>query len=122
MPIAKAFQRFYGVEWRAYRAELIASHGSVCSVCRRQVPAYLNLAHLDHDQRNSRVALLCIGCHNRHDAAHRLAIWRRNRAKRHGQLWLSAEIEWAPYPSWFVPTRVRAALAVEIQRCLSFDP
>jgi hypothetical protein len=121
VPIPKELRRFYGAEWRRYRAELIAAHGSVCSRCRAVVPKYLNLAHLEHDQRTSRVALLCMSCHNRHDAAHRLAIWRRNRAKRYGQLWLSAELEWAPYPWWSIPPRCRTALALQVQPSL-FDP
>jgi hypothetical protein len=119
MPIAKALRRFYGAEWRAYRAELIALHGPRCSACDAEVPKYLNLAHLEHDQRSSRVALLCMPCHNRHDAAHRLAIWRRNRARRFGQLWISSEIEWAPYPPWLIPVRFRTS--VEIQGCLFVD-
>jgi hypothetical protein len=49
---------------------------------------------------------MCNADHNRHDAAHRLAIMRRNRAKRWGQLWLWPEIEYAPYPLWVVPKRV----------------
>lgn len=120
MPIAKELRRFYGSEWRRYRAELIAAHGSICSACRAEVAKYLNLAHLDHDQRTSRVALLCMPCHNRHDAAHRLAIWRRRRAKRYGQLWLSPELEWAPYPPWSIPPRFRTAL--EVQGSLFADP
>lgn len=108
MPIRPELRKYYGAAWRAYRLALIEAHGTRCSNCRREVPAYINLAHLDHDQRSPRVALLCPACHNRHDAARRLAVWRRSRAKRHGQLWLLPEIEWAPFPSWRAPAGVFA--------------
>jgi len=75
----------------------------VCRDCREKVERYINLAHTEHDPKSSNVALLCPACHNRHDAAHRLAVWRRNRAKRSGQLWLLPEFEWAPFPAWAIP-------------------
>jgi len=103
MPIRPEFRKFYGVEWRAFRAELIAVHGPVCSACRVMVEEYVNLAHVTHDPRGSSVALMCAACHNRHDAKHRLAVWRRNRARRHGQLWLMPEIEYAATPAWMIP-------------------
>lgn len=106
MPIRPEFRRYYGPAWRAYRAVLIATHGARCSACGREVAIYLNLAHLSHDPRSSAVAFLCPADHNRHDAAHRFAVWRRNRAKRVGQLWLLPEIEYAPYPAWMIPRRV----------------
>ena len=106
MPIAKELNFYYGRTWREYRASLIRAHGSRCSACKRDVPAYLNLAHLNHDQKTSEIALLCMACHNRHDARYRLAIWRRRKAERDGQLWLMPEIEWAPLPRWRVPDRV----------------
>lgn len=108
MPIRRELRKYYRREWREYRARLIEERGSHCSVCFREVPKYLNLAHLTHDPRNSEVALMCPADHNRHDAAHRLAIWRRNRAKRAGQLWLWPEVEWAPFPLWAVPRRLTA--------------
>ena len=110
MPIRPEWRkRWYGAAWRDYRRALIAQHGARCSACGRDVAPYFNLAHLTPDPRNSDVALMCICCHNRHDAAHRLAIWRRTRAKRYGQLWLWPEVEFAPYPLWAVPRRVSAA-------------
>ena len=109
MPIRRELRKYYGPGWRAYRRALIEQHGSRCSLCFREVPKYLNLAHLTHDPRNSDVALLCFACHNRHDAAHRLAIWRRNKARRAGQLWLWPEVEWAPFPLWAVPRKLLAA-------------
>jgi hypothetical protein len=101
MPIRREFMLFYGPKWRAYRRELILRRGSVCSVCGREVSRYLNLVHLTHDPLTSAVALMCAADHNRHDAAHRLAIWRRIRARRNGQLWLLPEIEQAP--AWNLP-------------------
>lgn len=106
MPISPSLRKYYGSEWRAYRRELIQTHGPKCSVCGREIERYLNLAHLTHDPKSSAVALLCAADHNRHDAGHRLAVMRRNRAKRVGQLWLLDEIEWACYPPWLIPKRV----------------
>ena len=83
----------YGHEWRAYRLALIARRGQFCAFCKRAVARYLNAAHLTHDPRSSAVALLCPACHARHDSRHRYAVWRRNRARRAGQLWLLPEIE-----------------------------
>src|SRR3982751_4441836 len=57
---------------------------------------YLNAAHLSHDPRdNVRVAVLCPACHSRHDTPQRIAMTRRTRARRSGQLWLLPEIEFA---------------------------
>jgi hypothetical protein len=117
VPIRAELKKFYGKEWRAFRLALIAAHGAVCAHCGRTVPAYLNLAHITHDVRTSHVALLCAACHCRHDARHRLAIWRRNRARRHGQLWLSTELEYAPYPTWLIPPRV----VEDVLRTLQID-
>jgi hypothetical protein len=103
-------RKYYGPTWRAFRLALIAAHGAICTHCGREVAAYLNLAHLDHDPRSPRTALLCPACHNRHDAAFRLAVYRRNRARRDGQMWLLAELEYAPYPAWLVPRNARAAV------------
>lgn len=96
MAIRPEFRLFYGPKWRAYRRDLILRRGPICSVCGREITRYLNLVHLTHDPLTSSVALMCAADHNRHDAAHRLAIWRRKRAKRYGQLWLLPEIELAP--------------------------
>lgn len=101
MALRPEFRLFYGPKWRAYRRELIRQRGSICSVCGREVARYLNLVHLTHDPLTSAVALMCAADHNRHDAAHRLAIWRRIRAKRYGQMWLLPEIEQAP--AWTAP-------------------
>ena len=112
MPIRPEWRkRFYGPAWRRARLVLIAIAQNHCSRCGRQLPSSrLSAAHITHDPRHSEVRILCFCCHNRHDAAHRLAIWRRNRAKRAGQLWLWPEVEWAPFPLWAVPRRLIAAV------------
>ena len=110
MPIRREYRKFYGAVWRSYREALILAHGRNCSVCGREVLKYLNFAHVSHDPRSSEIRPMCGGCHNRHDAGHRRAIARRNRALAAGQLWLWADVEWAPFPSWLTPTG-RAALA-----------
>jgi hypothetical protein len=67
----------------------------------------IQAAHVTHDPRNNAlVSLWCASCHATHDAPHRLAMWRRSRAKRVGQMWLLPEIEYAPYASWMIPLRV----------------
>jgi hypothetical protein len=109
MPIRREFRKYYLREWRDYRAALIAIHGPVCASCRMQVTAYLNLCHITHDPRSSAVRLMCAACHNRHDSARRIAVFRRNRARAAGQLWLLDEIEFAASPSWLIPRRVLAA-------------
>jgi len=107
MAIRREFRKFYGPAWRAYRLALIEAHGNICSHCGQTIPKYINLCHTSHDPRSSSVSLLCPADHNRHDAGHRLAVWRRNRARRYGQLWLWPEVQWAPYPLWLVPRRAR---------------
>ena len=52
---------------------------------------------------------MCNADHNRHDARHRMAMARRNRARLSGQLWLWESVEWAPYPDWLTP-RGRSAI------------
>jgi hypothetical protein len=107
MPIRPDLRRFYGAAWRAYRLALIRARGNRCSVCDLEVTRYLNVCHLSHDPRNSSVALMCPADHNRHDAGHRYAVQRRNRARRTGQLWLWPEVQWAPFAAWMQPRALR---------------
>lgn len=109
MPIRRELRKYYGVAWRAYRAELIRVRGNRCSKCGRVVTRYLNLCHTSHDPRTSSVALMCVADHNHHDKGHRRAVRRRNAAKRHGQLWLWSEVEWAPFAAWMLPRSVRVS-------------
>jgi hypothetical protein len=110
MPIRAEYRGFYGPEWRAYRELLIALRGNRCKICLANVARYINLAHDTHDPATSSVSLLCPACHARFDAPHRLAVWRRNRAARHGQLWLLPELEFAATPAWAIPRAVFAAI------------
>lgn len=108
MAIRRELRKFYGPAWRAYRKALIGRLGFRCVVCGSDTPRWLNLAHVTHDPRSSSVARMCPACHSRHDAPHRLAVWRRNHAKRYGQLWLFPELEWDPFPAWMLPRELRA--------------
>lgn len=104
MPIRRELRKFYGPHWRSYRLILIAIAQNRCARCNRQLPSpRLSAAHITHDPRSSEVRVLCFPCHNRHDAGHRLAIRRRNRARRYGQLWLFPEVE--EIPGWIVIRR-----------------
>jgi hypothetical protein len=104
MPIRLEHRQYYGSVWRAFRLELIReAGGEICSRCKATVRG-INGAHQNHDPRDrSSVALMCPSCHGRHDARHRLAIWRRRKAEATGQLWLLPEIQWAPFASWEIP-------------------
>ena len=105
MPIRPELRKYYGPEWKAWRLVLIGTLGTHCSVCGRDVPKWLNFAHLDHNPRTPRVVPMCPSCHARNDSRQRWAMTRRTRARRHGQLWLSVELEFAPYPESFWPRR-----------------
>jgi 5-methylcytosine-specific restriction endonuclease McrA len=93
-------KKYYGKAWRAYRLALIEAHGTLCSVCRRRIERYLNLAHTSHDPRSSDVALMCPACHARHDKHQAYAVRRRNHATKYGQGWLWQELALAPFPAW----------------------
>ncbi len=106
VPIRPELPKYYGPEWRRYRETLLALAGHRCAQCGRE-HNYLNAAHVHHDPRNGQlIAILCPSCHSRHDTRQRVAMTRRTRARRAGQLWLSPEIEYAPYASWMIPRRV----------------
>jgi hypothetical protein len=100
--------QFYGAEWRAYRLRLIAIAQNRCAHCGAELPSpRLSGAHVTHDPRDMElVEVLCFACHARNDSGHRLAMMRRSRARRVGQLWLLPEIEWACFPAWLIPARV----------------
>jgi len=110
MPIRAEYKAFYGADWLAYRAAMITLRGARCADCSRTVERYLNLTHTTHDPMTSSTRLRCPSCHARHDAPHRLAVWRRNRARRHGQLWLLPELEYAASPAWAIPREVFEAM------------
>jgi hypothetical protein len=105
LPLRREHRKFYGRQWRVFRLKLIeAAGGEICSRCGIELAGGINGAHTDHDPRNpASVALMCPGCHARHDAPHRIAIQRRRKAKQTGQLWLGPEFEWSPYAAWEIP-------------------
>jgi hypothetical protein len=109
----RELRKYYGAKWKRFRLELIAqAGGEICSHCHIEMARGINGAHMDHDPRNpASVVLLCPACHARHDAPHRIAIMRRRRARARGQLWLSPEMEWAPYAAWEIPAWVYHRLA-----------
>lgn len=114
MPIRPELRKYYGPAWREYRLQLIALNGldadgaTFCQRCAARIYGRdVQAAHVTHDPRNNAlVSIWCASCHAAHDAPHRLAMMRRSRARRSGQMWLLPEIEWAPFPSWEVPRRV----------------
>lgn len=105
MPIRPELKHLYGAAHRARRAALIAQHGTKCQKCGGDTPSYLNLAHRSHDPLSVDCALWCPACHARNDSPHRLAMMRRTRARRVGQLWLLPEIEYDPFPVWQIPAK-----------------
>jgi 5-methylcytosine-specific restriction endonuclease McrA len=98
MPIRPENRRYYDARWRQFRVALLAAAGHVCQRCGKP-HRLLNVAHLTHDPTDQRlVAVLCPACHSRNDTPQRIAMTRRTRAQRRGQLWLSEEIRLAPFP------------------------
>ncbi len=109
MPIRPEFRKYYGAEWRRYRLVLLELAGNKCANCRSE-HKYLSGAHMHHDPRHGQlITVLCPACHARHDTPQRIAMTRRTRARRVGQLWLTPELEYAPYASWMIPRRVLVA-------------
>jgi hypothetical protein len=114
MPIRPELRKYYQAEWRCYRLTLLHLCGHRCTKCGAG-HRYLNAAHMNHDPRNGQfVTILCPSCHARNDTAQRVAMTRRSRARRCGQLWLSPEIEYAPYASWMIPRRVLDAAQMSL--------
>jgi len=103
MPIRAEYRHYYNSGWRRFRLERLAAAGYRCAHCYRW-NSRLNLAHLTHDPTSrAALAVLCPSCHAKNDTAQRLAMTRRTWAERRGQLWLSEELRWAPYPAWTWP-------------------
>ena len=103
MPIRPEYRRYYRADWRRFRLELIERVGAVCESCR-QPHRMLNVAHLSHDPADRlHVAVLCPSCHSRHDTKQRVAVTRRTRAYRRGQMWLSDDLELAALPLRLLP-------------------
>jgi hypothetical protein len=111
MPLRAEVRKFYNTaEYRRERKEEIKRQGGpfckFCGVWHTRV----NLAHLNHDPQDrtpgNRV-LLCPSCHSKNDTPQRISMTRRTLAARAGQEWLSAELEWAPFPPRTWPDELR---------------
>jgi len=107
MPIRAEYRKYYDARWRKFRLSMLEAAGNVCQMCHHP-HRLLNVAHLSHDPAD-RVALtvLCPSCHSKHNAAQRVAMARRTRARKRGQLWLTDELEVAPMPVRLWPLRLR---------------
>ena len=107
MPIRPDLRQYYRAPWRQLRLSLLAAAGHACQRCGRP-HRLLNVAHLSHDPADRDfLAVLCPSCHARNDTSQRIAMTRRSRAHRHGQLWLSEEIRLAPFPIRTWPVELR---------------
>src|ERR1700722_18984426 len=107
MPIRLEYRKYYDARWRKFRLTALEAAGNVCQRCG-QAHRLLNVAHLSHAPADRRsLAVLCPSCHARNDTPQRLAMTRRNRSKRWGQLWLSEELQWGPFPIRTWPLRLR---------------
>ena len=83
--------------------------GPICQKCKREHPR-INLARLTHDATDvESVTLFCPSCHAKYDARQRHAMTRRTLARRRGQLWFNAALEYAPFAIWEIPEAVRDA-------------
>ena len=107
MPIRPEYRKYYGARWRKIRAMMLEAAGNVCQMCHRP-HRLLNVAHLSPDPADrGSLTVLCPSCHSRRNAAQRLAMTRRTRARKRGQMWLSGELEVAPMPVRLWPMRLR---------------
>jgi hypothetical protein len=107
MPIRIENRQFYDARWRKFRLAVLEAAGHVCQRCGRE-HRLLNVAHLTHDPTDRQfLAVLCPSCHSRNDTPQRIAMTRRTRALRRGQLWLTEELRLAPFPMRVWPKRLR---------------
>ena len=107
MPIRVEDRKYYNASWRKLRLAALKAAGNVCQRCGR-AHRLLNLAHLSHDPADQHsLMVLCPSCHAKNDTPQRIAMTRRTRAKRRGQLWLSEEVKMAPFPLRIWPVRLR---------------
>jgi hypothetical protein len=121
MPIRPELRHLYGVAWRKKRKLALNDRRSTgCEHCGR--PHWMmNWAHLSGDPRlPGRMGWLCPSCHAKHDTPQRLAVTRRTRARKHGQLWLAPELEYAHLPMFLWPTRVMRQLEADAQLSLFY--
>ncbi len=107
MAIRPDYRKYYDARWRKFRLAVLAAAGNVCQRCGKP-HRLLNVAHLEHDPADRRVlAVLCPSCHAKNDTAQRIAMTRRNKAQKNGQMWLTEEIRLGPFPLRTWPVRLR---------------
>jgi len=107
MPIRGDNRKYYDSRWRRFRLAVLEAAGNVCQRCGKP-HRLLNVAHLSHDPADRKsLAVLCPSCHARNDTPQRIAMTRRTRAQKRGQLWLTEEIRLSPFPVRTWPTRLR---------------
>ena len=107
MPIRAEYRKYYDARWRKFRLSMLEAAGHVCQMCR-QPHRLLNVVHLSHDPADrTSLTVLCPSCHSKYETAQRIAMTRRTRARKHGQMWLTEEIEVAPLPVRMWPMRLR---------------
>ncbi len=107
MPIRAEYRKYYDARWRKLRLSMLEAAGNVCQMCQRP-HRLLHLVNLTHDPADRRrLTVLCPSCHAKSGAAQRLAMTRRTRARKRGQLWLTGELEVAPVPVRLWPMRLR---------------
>ena len=107
MPIRPEDRKYYDARWRKLRLAALNAAGNVCQRCG-QPHRLLNLAHLSHDPADRTALLvLCPSCHSKNDTPQRVAMTRRTKAIKRGQLWISEEVRMAPIPLRKWPFRLR---------------
>jgi 5-methylcytosine-specific restriction endonuclease McrA len=107
MPIRPEDRKYYDARWRKLRLAALEAAGHVCQRCGR-AHRLLNLAHLSHDAADQQALMvLCPSCHAKNDTPQRIAMTRRTRASRRGQLWISEEMKLAPFPPRTWPFQLR---------------
>jgi hypothetical protein len=81
-PFGPEYRKYYDVRWRKFRLAALEAAGNVCQRCG-QAHQLLNVAHLSHDPADRRwLAVLCPRYQAKNDTPQRLAMTRRNRARR----------------------------------------
>ena len=81
MPIRAEYRKYYDARWRKFRLTMLEAAGIVCQICH-QPHRLLNVVHLSHDPADrTRLTVLCPRCHSKNNAAQRIAMARRTRAR-----------------------------------------
>lgn len=103
VPLRREIRKYYGPVWRRKRQYALALRGHHrCGRCGVDHPR-INWCHLSGDPRlPGPMDWMCPRCHSAYDAHQRVLVTRRTLSHRHGQLWLSAELQFAhvPFALW----------------------